>query len=98
VDILIFYVFLFGVVYLSRMQFLTTDQKQQHVSVCEELCQITYSDAAFLSRVVTGDESWIYGYDLEAKQQCSQWKSPDSPRLRMMRQVKQSQEHYHHFL
>jgi hypothetical protein len=80
------------------MQFLTTDQKQQHVNVCEELCLITYSDAAFLSRVVTGDESWIYDYDPKAKQQCSQWKSLDTPRPRKVRQVKQSQEHVDHFL
>jgi hypothetical protein len=27
-----------------------------------------------------GDESWIYSYDPETKQQSSQWKSPQSPR------------------
>jgi hypothetical protein len=26
-----------------------------------------------------GDESWVYGYDTETKQQSSQWKSPQSP-------------------
>jgi hypothetical protein len=31
------------------------------------------------------DESWIYlyGYDPEAKQQSSQWKSPQSPRAKI---------------
>jgi hypothetical protein len=37
------------------------------VCICEELCQITSDDAAFLSRVIIGDESWIYSYDLETK-------------------------------
>jgi hypothetical protein len=26
------------------------------------------------------DESWIFGYDPETKQQSSKWKNPDSPR------------------
>ena len=30
----------------------------------------------FFSMVITGDESWCYGYDPETKQQSSQWKSP----------------------
>jgi hypothetical protein len=54
------------------MRFLTADQKQQ--SVCEELRQIVSDDTAFLSWVITGDESWIYRYDPEIKQQYSQWK------------------------
>jgi hypothetical protein len=28
-------------------------------------------DPTFISRIITGDESWIYGYDPEAKQQSS---------------------------
>jgi hypothetical protein len=40
----------------------------------EELRQITYVYSTFLSRVITGDERWIYGYDPETKQQSSQWK------------------------
>jgi len=27
---------------------------------------------------VTGDESWVYGYDLETKKQSSQWRGPTS--------------------
>jgi hypothetical protein len=45
-------------------------------------------DATFLSRVIPGNESWIYGYDPETKQQSSQWKSPDSPRPKKVRQMK----------
>jgi hypothetical protein len=67
---------------------LTADQKQQRIIVCEELRQIVSDDATFLSRVITGDESWIYSYDPEAKQQFSQWKSPNSPRPKKARQMK----------
>jgi hypothetical protein len=44
---------------------LTADQKQHVINICEELHQITSDDATFLSRVLTGAKSWIYGYDLE---------------------------------
>ena len=40
----------------------TADQKQQRVNVCTELRQIASDDETFLSRVITGDESWVYGY------------------------------------
>jgi hypothetical protein len=46
---------------------LTADQKQQHVNVCKELHQIAFGNATLLSRVITGDETWIYGYDPETK-------------------------------
>jgi hypothetical protein len=41
-----------------------------------------------LSRVITGDESWIYGYDPDTKQQSSQWKSPNYRRPKKARQVR----------
>jgi hypothetical protein len=37
-----------------------------------------------------GDESWIYGYDPEKKQQSSQWKSPQSLRAKKAQQVQSS--------
>ena len=46
---------------------LTADQKQQRVNDCTELRQLASDDETFLSRVITGDESWIYGYDPETK-------------------------------
>nr|XP_047141521.1 protein GVQW3-like [Hydra vulgaris] len=41
-----------------------------------------------LKRVITGDESWVYGYDIETKAQLSQWKSPGEPRPNNARQVR----------
>jgi hypothetical protein len=54
------------------MRFMTADQKQQRVSVFKELHQIASDDVTFMSRVITNDESWIYGYDPETKQESSQ--------------------------
>jgi hypothetical protein len=73
---------------------LTADQKQQHANVCEELHQITSDDTTFLFRVNIDDESWICAYDTEAKQQTSQWKSPNSPRPKS----ETGEEHVHHFI
>jgi transposase len=47
----------------------------------KELRQRALDDSSFMSRVITGDESWVYGYDPETKQQSSQWKSPGSPSI-----------------
>ena len=30
-----------------------------------------------LKKVITGDESWLYDYDIETKSQSSQWKRPE---------------------
>jgi hypothetical protein len=37
-------------------------------------------DPEILKTVITGDETWVYGYDLETKVQSSQWKHSSSPR------------------
>jgi hypothetical protein len=60
-------------------QLLTNDQKQQLENLCLELREKANEDPTFISRIMMGDESWIYGYDPETKQQLSQWKSPHSP-------------------
>ena len=67
---------------------LTTDQKQRRVDVCSELRELANNDPSFLSTIITGDESWCYGYDPETKQQSSQWTSPQSPRPKKTRQVR----------
>jgi hypothetical protein len=46
---------------------LTNDQKQRHVNVCLELWVKANKDPTSISRIITDDESWIYGYDPETK-------------------------------
>ena len=65
---------------------LTADQKQQRVNVNTELRHLA-SDDETLSRAITGDESWVYGYDPETKRQSSQWKRPVT-KARRARQIK----------
>ena len=45
-------------------------------------------DPDLLKRVITGDESWVYGYDVETKAQSSQWKTPEEPTPKKAHQVR----------
>jgi len=67
---------------------LSVDQKQHRIDVCLDLKENAANDPSFLSNVITGDKTWVYAYDLETKTQSSQWKSPESPRLKKARQVR----------
>ncbi|XKL68112.1 hypothetical protein PGB90_003603 [Kerria lacca] len=39
-----------------------------------------------MKKIITGDESWVYEYDLETKNQSSTWKHLDSPRAKKAQQ------------
>lgn len=67
---------------------LTEQQKQGRVESCPSLKEESQNDPNFFFKVITGDESWCYGYDPETKQQSSQWKTPTSPRPKNARQVR----------
>jgi len=51
---------------------LTDDQKQNRVDVSKELLDRANDDANILKNIITGDETWVYGYDVETKVQSSQ--------------------------
>jgi hypothetical protein len=44
-----------------------------------DLLQRANDDENLLKNVITGDERWVYSYDLETRQQSSHCKSPDLP-------------------
>ena len=46
----------------------------------QELLDRSNTDENFLKNVITGDETWVYGYDVETKVQSSQWVRKSSPR------------------
>jgi len=64
--------------FVPRLQ--TDDQCEQHQTIASDLLE----RYIFLKNIMTGDESWVYGYDPETKQQSSQWKGPSSPRPKVM--------------
>jgi hypothetical protein len=59
---------------------LTEDQKAKHVNIGQELLDRVSVDENFLKTIVTGDETWVYGYDVEIKAQSLQWVGQGSPR------------------
>jgi len=71
--------------FVSRL--LMAEQKDDRVSICTDLCDRAQNDPNFMSSVITGDECWVYRYDLETKQISFQW-STSSPRPKKALQVK----------
>jgi hypothetical protein len=71
--------------FLPRL--MSDDQKAHRVSVSRELKQEARVDSNFISNIITSDETWVYDYDPETKQQSSQWKSPNSSRPNKVHQV-----------
>ncbi|XP_064469819.1 protein GVQW3-like [Ornithodoros turicata] len=70
------------------LRLMTEDQKANRVRVCQELLDRSEEDEDFFSMIITGDESWVYGYDVETKVQSSQWVGETSPRPKKARQVR----------
>ncbi|XP_049271908.1 histone-lysine N-methyltransferase SETMAR-like [Rhipicephalus sanguineus] len=69
-------------------ELLTVEQKQLRVEVSHDMLDFTSSDSNFMNTIITGDESWVYGYDPETKSQSSQWKHFTSPRPKKARQLR----------
>ncbi|XP_013791740.1 putative uncharacterized protein FLJ37770 [Limulus polyphemus] len=67
---------------------LTAEQKELHVEVSQDMLDSTNSDPDFMNTIITGDESWVYGYDPETKSQSSQWKHSTSPRPKKVTIIK----------
>jgi len=58
---------------------LNADQKRQRCQSSEQLLEFFRRDPNdFLSRLVTMDETWLYHYDPETKQQSMEWRPSGS--------------------
>jgi len=58
---------------------LNDDQKENRVEISQELLANANGNENFLKNIITGDETWVYGYDVETKMQSSQWMGKGSP-------------------
>ena len=47
-------------------------QKLNRVKVAEDMLERVNSDPEFIKRIVTGDETWVYEFDLQTSQQASE--------------------------
>jgi len=64
---------------------LTDDQKENRVKISKELLANANGNVNFLKNIIAGDETWVYGYDVETKVQSSQWMGKRSPRPKKAR-------------
>jgi len=51
---------------------LTDNQKENRVVISQKLLANGNGNENFLKKIITGDETWVYGYDVETKMQSSQ--------------------------
>jgi hypothetical protein len=51
---------------------LSQEQQQLRLEVARDMLKCTNGDPEFLKTVITGDETWMHGYDPETKVQSSQ--------------------------
>ena len=61
------------------LHLLIDDQKENCVEISQELPANANGNENFLKNIITGDETWVYGYDVEAKMQLLQWMGEGSP-------------------
>jgi predicted DNA-binding protein YlxM (UPF0122 family) len=66
---------------------LLQEQQQLRLEVRRDMLECANDDPEFLKTVITGDETWVYGYDPETKMQSSQCKHSSSPRPKKAQRV-----------
>ncbi|UYV61481.1 hypothetical protein LAZ67_1005011 [Cordylochernes scorpioides] len=54
-------------------RFLTNEQKLCRLATCEDMMEMTRTDPEWKDKIITGDETWVYGYDPETKPQSAEW-------------------------
>ena len=54
-------------------RFLIDDQKEKCVEISQDLVVNANDNENFFKNIITGDETWVYAYDVETKMHSSQW-------------------------
>ncbi|UYV75690.1 hypothetical protein LAZ67_13001026 [Cordylochernes scorpioides] len=65
----------------------TFDQKNARKETASLNLEATTDDPELLKRVITGDETWIYGFGSETTQQASEWRFKNEPRPKKARKA-----------
>ena len=68
-------------------EILTENLGMHRVDVSREFVNRANTDENFLKNVVTGDGTWVYGYDVKTNAESSHWASKTSPRPKKAQQV-----------
>ncbi|XP_012231261.1 protein GVQW3-like [Linepithema humile] len=72
-------------------------QKEHRKQVAEDMLQRANSDPTFIKRIITGDETWVYEFDMQTSQQASEWRFDNEPKPKKPRQNR-SKSHVDCFL
>jgi histone-lysine N-methyltransferase SETMAR len=65
---------------------LTPELKQRRIDACQELLRRFETEGGgFLSRIVTGDETWVHYHEPETKRASKEWRHPSSPKPKKFR-------------
>jgi hypothetical protein len=67
---------------------LSDDQMDCRKTIAGDLFEKSKQDLSFLSKVVTGDETWEFAYDPKSKVESSEWHTKMSPRPKKSRATK----------
>jgi hypothetical protein len=67
---------------------LSQEQQQLRLKVTRGMLVCANGNPEFLKTMITGDETRVYGYDLETNVQSSQWKYSSSPRPKKAQRVR----------
>ncbi|UYV72099.1 hypothetical protein LAZ67_9001807 [Cordylochernes scorpioides] len=55
-------------------RFLSNEKKLCRLATCEDMLEMTRTDPEWKGKIITGDETWVYGYDPETKRQYAEWR------------------------
>ena len=64
------------------------EKKQRGLGIAQEMFTTLNDNPDLLKKVITGEKSWMYGYDIQTKAQSSHWKRPGESRPKKARQVR----------
>lgn len=67
---------------------LNFEQKELRKEIALDCLNEVAADPGFIQRIITGDESWVYGYDIETKAQSSEWRTQSEGRPKKALQVR----------
>jgi hypothetical protein len=79
---------MFRIVAKCVPKLLSQEQQQLCLEVTQDMLECANRDPEFLKTMITGDETWVYGYDLKTKVQLSKWKHSSPPRPKKAQQVR----------
>ena len=58
------------------------------MDIAQEMLTTFNDDPDLLKKVITGDELWVYGDDIETKVESLQWMRPEEPRPNKALQIR----------